>query len=69
MMLGADREAATVIGKEPLLGVLRKIELIGFKDVEMTEKHKFLNYLTSKPSVRERIENLTLSSSISNPKR
>lgn len=58
--LQADLEAARIFGKEELLSVLRKIDGMGLPDVIETEKRGFSRHFSGKPSVAERIANLSL---------
>ena len=58
--LQADLEVARIFGKEDLLSVLRKIDGMGMPDAVETENRGFSRHFSSKPSVAERITNLSL---------
>jgi hypothetical protein len=58
--LQADLEAVKVLGKDAFLSVLRKIDGMGIPDIVETEKRGFSRHLSGKPSVAERIANLSL---------
>jgi len=57
--LQADLEAAQVVGTQEFLSVLGKIEEMELKDVRETEKRGFSRHFSGKPSVAERIANLS----------
>jgi len=57
--LQADLEAAQTVGTQEFLSVLRKIGEMELKDVLETEKRGFSRHFSSKPSVTERIANLS----------
>jgi len=58
--LQADLEVSRLFGKEELLSVLRRIDEMGLPDVIETEKRGFSRHFSGKPSVAERIANLSL---------
>ncbi len=57
--LQADLEVARIFGKEELLLVLRRIDGMGIPDVISIEKRGFSRHFSGKPSVAERIANLS----------
>jgi len=57
--LQADRLAVQVVGKQEFLAVLRKIESFGLNDVVRTERQGFRRHFSRRPSVSERIANLS----------
>ncbi len=59
LRLQADLLAANVVGRDQFLSVLRKIEGLGLTDVKRTEMKGFSRHFSSKPSVGERIANLS----------
>ncbi len=58
--LQAELEAARIFGKEELLSTLRKIDGMGMPDVIETENRGLTRHFSSKPSLAERITNLSL---------
>lgn len=58
MRLEADTEASQVIGKDTLLGVLRKIDGMGLNDVDRLKAGKRVRGSAALPSITARIENL-----------
>ncbi len=56
--LRADRMASQFVGRETMLGVLRKVELIDVKSVEALRSRSRLSF---EPSLKERIENVSMS--------
>ncbi len=59
LRLQADLEATRPVGKETFLLVLRKIDGLRLKDIETTKERRVTRHLSSKPSISERIENLS----------
>ncbi len=57
-LLRADKQAAELYGRDEFVRALQKIESVGFADVEKLERRKKLSRY-DKPSVAERIENLS----------
>lgn len=57
--LEADLQATRIVGRDELLGVLKKIDGLGLDDVMKTDKRKLSSHFSSKPSVAERISNLS----------
>jgi hypothetical protein len=58
-LLKADKKAAELYGRDEFVRALQKIDNMGFSDVQKLEKKK--RSLYNKPSVAERLENLSLS--------
>src|SRR5438132_637649 len=56
--LGADTQASIVIGKNSLLDVLKKIDLMGLNDIDKLKRGRGGRRLASLPSITERIESL-----------
>jgi hypothetical protein len=62
--LEADTQASVVVGKNLLLDVLKKIDLMGLNDIEKLKTGRGGRRLASLPSITERIENLRTMSSL-----
>jgi len=62
--LEADTQASVVVGKNSLLDVLKKIDLMGLNDIEKLKTGRGGRRLASLPSITERIENLRTVSSL-----
>jgi len=58
--LGADRETSVVIGKNSLVDVLKKIDMMGLDDIDRLKTGS--RRLAGLPSITERIENLQTAS-------
>ena len=58
LRLKADTEASRLVGISTFLGVLGKIDALGMEDVERTKQRRLSRYFSSKPNLRERIQNL-----------
>jgi len=56
--LEADRQTSALIGKDPLLQVLRKIDTMGLNDVNLLKSGRGGRRLASLPSISERIDKL-----------
>jgi hypothetical protein len=56
--LEADTQTSTVIGKDPFLQVLRKIDTMGLNDIDLLKSGRGGRRLASLPSITERIDNL-----------
>jgi len=56
--LEADTQTSAVIGKDPLLQALRKIDTMGLNDINLLKSGRGGRRLASLPSVTERIDNL-----------
>ncbi|TMI20720.1 hypothetical protein E6H31_08350 [Candidatus Bathyarchaeota archaeon] len=56
--LEADSRTSSVIGKDPLLQVMKKIDLMGLDDVDRLKSGRGGRRLASLPSITERIDNL-----------
>ncbi len=54
----ADTQTSTVIGKDPLLQVLKKIDMMGLADIDRLKSGRGGRRLASLPSITERIDNL-----------
>ena len=55
----ADLETRKVVGEDSLVSVLRKIDDMELQDIKESENRGFGRYFSSKPSVAERIANLS----------
>ena len=55
----ADVEVTKLVGKDSLLSVLHRIDEMGLDDVKERENRGFSRYFSGKPSVAERISNLS----------
>lgn len=62
--LEADSQTSVVIGKDPLLQVLKKIDMMGLDDVERLKSGRGGRRLAGLPSITERIEHLQQVSSL-----
>jgi len=60
--LGADRETSVVIGKNSLVDVLKKIDMMGLDDIDRLKTGRGDRRLAGLPSITERIENLQTAS-------
>ena len=60
--LGADRETSVVIGKNSLVDVLKKIDMMGLDDIDRLKTGRGGRRLAGLPSITERIENLQTAS-------
>lgn len=58
--LQADLLASRVEGKQGFLFVLRKIQSLGLRDIVKTESRGLSRYLSTRPSIADRIRNLEL---------
>jgi hypothetical protein len=56
--LEADTQTSTVIGKDPLLEVLKKIDMMGLDDIDRLKSGRGGRRMSSLPSITERIEHL-----------
>jgi len=56
--LEADKQTSGVIGKDPLLQVLKKIDMMGLDDIDRLKSGRGGRRLASLPSITERIDNL-----------
>jgi hypothetical protein len=56
--LESDTQTSAVIGKDPLLQVLKKIDMMGLDDIERLKTGRGGRRLASLPSITERIEHL-----------
>ncbi len=56
--LEADAQTSAVIGKDPLLHVLKKIDTMGLDDIDRLKSGRGGRRLANLPSITERIENL-----------
>ena len=56
--LEADSQASSVIGKDPLLQVLKKIDMMGLDDIDRLKSGRGGRRLASLPSITERIDTL-----------
>ena len=56
--LEADIQTLAVIGKDPLMQVLKKIDMMGLDDIERLKRGRGGRRLAGLPSVMERIEHL-----------
>lgn len=56
--LEADAQTSAVIGKDPLLQVMRKIDTMGLDDVDRLKSGRGGRRLASLPSITQRIDNL-----------
>jgi len=56
--LEADTQTSTVMRKDPLLQVLKKIDMMGLDDVDRLKSGRGGRRLASLPSITERIEHL-----------
>jgi hypothetical protein len=56
--LEADTQTSTVIGKDPLLEVLKKIDMMGLDDIDRLKSGRGGRRMASLPSITERIEHL-----------
>ncbi len=56
--LEADAQTSAVIGKDPLLQVLKKIDTMGLDDIDRLKSGRGGRRLANLPSITERIENL-----------
>ena len=61
LKLIADKRAADFVGRESLLSTLTKIEGLRLKDVEMLKRGGFRAILSNKPTIDQRIRNLSVS--------
>ena len=62
--LETDAQASVVVGKNSLLDVLRKIDLIGLDDIDRLKSGRGGRRVAGLPSITERIENLQQVSSL-----
>ena len=62
--LEADIQSSAVVGKDSLLGVLKKIDMMGLNDIDQLKTGRRGRRLASLPSITERIENLQRVSSL-----
>ena len=60
--LGADRETSVVIGKNSVVDVLKKIDMMGLDDIDRLKTGRGGRRLAGLPSITERIENLQTAS-------
>jgi len=56
--LEADTRTSAVIGRDPMLSVLKKIDMMGLADIDRLKSGRGGRRLASLPSITERIENL-----------
>jgi hypothetical protein len=64
--LEADTQVSAVIGKDSLMDVMKKIDMMGLDDIERLKTGRGGRRLAGLPSITERIENLQSASSLSN---
>jgi hypothetical protein len=62
--LEADTQASAVVGKNSLLAVLKKIDMMGLDDIDRLKSGRGGRRLASLPSITDRIENLQRTSSL-----
>ena len=62
--LEADTQASAVTGKDSLLGVLKKIDMMGLDDIDRLKTGRGGRRLAGLPSITERIQNLQTTSSL-----
>lgn len=62
--LEADTQASAVVGKNSLLNVLRKIDLMGFEDIDGLKTGRGGRRVAGLPSITERIDSLQRVSSL-----
>lgn len=60
LKLQADLLASRVEGKQEFLSVLRKIQSFGLSDIVKTENRGLTSYVSTRPSIAQRIHNLEL---------
>jgi len=56
--LEADSQTSSVIGKDALLQVMKKIDMMGLDDIDRLKSGRGGRRLASLPSITERIDNL-----------
>jgi hypothetical protein len=62
--LEADKRGSVIVGKDSLIGVLKKIDLMGLDDIDRLKTGRGGRRLAGLPSITERIENLQTASSL-----
>jgi hypothetical protein len=62
--LEADTQTSVVIGKNSLLDVLKKIDLMGLDDIDSLKSGRGGRRIAGLPSITERIQNLQTASSL-----
>jgi hypothetical protein len=62
--LEADTQASVVVGKDSLMDVLKKIDMMGLDDIDRLKTGRGGRRLAGLPSITERIENLQTTSSL-----
>jgi hypothetical protein len=62
--LDADTQASAVVGKNLLLDVLKKIDMMGLDDIDRLKSGRGGRRLASLPSITDRIQNLQTVSSL-----
>jgi hypothetical protein len=62
--LESDIQASVVVGKDSLMGVLKKIDMMGLDDIDRLKTGRGGRRLAGVPSIIERIENLQTASSL-----
>jgi hypothetical protein len=62
--LEADTQSSAVVGKNSLLAVLKKIDMMGLDDIDKLKSGRGGRRLASLPSITERIQNLQTVSSL-----
>jgi hypothetical protein len=62
--LESDIQASVVVGKDSLMGVLKKIDMMGLDDIDRLKTGRGGRRLAGVPSITERIENLQTASSL-----
>ena len=60
LKLNADRRSARLVGRDALLSVLTRIESLKLEDVERWKRNRAQSIIHSKPTVEERIRNLSV---------
>ncbi len=60
LKLNADKRSAQLVGREVLLSALTKIEAGGLEDVMRLKRSRSHSILPSKPTIEERIRNLSV---------
>jgi hypothetical protein len=62
--LEADTQASAVVGKNLLLDVLKKVDMMGLDDIDRLKSGRGGRRLASLPSITDRIENVQRTSSL-----
>jgi hypothetical protein len=57
--LQADKRAARVVGKEPLLQTFKKIDALGLRDIESLKQEGWKTHFAEDPSIARRIDALS----------